>query len=110
MKIIKNITATRHDCHEYLKKYSRTNGHLSITATSLQQPGCFVPTVRRSIHFTLVETSLQRPPLYNGQIILHKGGRCGEAQLYSVFTALEVLCRVHVFAVNTNVNGQQCSL
>ena len=59
-------------------KYSRTstNGHLSVTATSLQQPGFFVPTVRQSIHVTVIESSLQRPPLYNDQIILHQGGRC----------------------------------
>ena len=37
----------------------------SIMATSLQQPGFFIPTVHRSIHFTLIETSLQWPPLYD---------------------------------------------
>ena len=63
--------------------YSRTstNGHLSIAATSLQRPGFFVPTVHRYIHFTLIETSLQRPPLYNGQLFRPKGGRCREVQL-----------------------------
>ena len=33
-------------------------------------------------YFTLIETSLQRPPLYNGQIIRHQGGRCREVELY----------------------------
>ena len=29
-----------------------------LTATSLQRPGFFVPTMRRSIQFTVIETSL----------------------------------------------------
>ena len=52
-----------------------TNGHLSTTA----------------IHFTLIETSLQWPPLYNGQIILHQDGRCGEVQLYKFVSDIFVL-------------------
>ena len=35
----------------------------------------------RSIHFTLFLTSLQQPPLYDGQNILPQGGRCREIQL-----------------------------
>ena len=64
--------------------YSRTsiNGHLSITVTSLQRPGFFGPTINQYIHFTLIETSLQRPPLYNGQLFRPQGGRCREVQLY----------------------------
>ena len=35
-----------------------------LMATSLQWPGFFIPTMRQSIHCTLIETSLKRPPLY----------------------------------------------
>ena len=47
------------------RDYSQTstNGHLSIMATSLQRPGFFVPTLHQYIHLTLIETSLQQPPL-----------------------------------------------
>ena len=51
-----------------------------LTATSPQRPGFFVQIVRLSILFTLIETSLQRPPLYNGQLIPPQDGRCREVQ------------------------------
>ena len=53
-----------------------------LTATSPQWPGFFVPIVHLSMLFTFIETSLQRPPLYNGQLIPPQGGRCREVQLY----------------------------
>ena len=49
-----------------------------LTATSLEWPGFLVPIIRWSIHFTLIETSLPWPPLYNGQFILPQGGHCRE--------------------------------
>ena len=67
-------------------RYTRYQGNLQyepqLTATSPQRPLFFAPTVHRYIHFTLIETSLQRPPLYNGQIFRPQGGRCREVRLY----------------------------
>ena len=78
--------------------------NLPTTATSVQRPIFFILTLRRSIHFILIETSLQQPPLYNsqdlfvptmhqsihftvieslcnGQLIPPQFGRCREIQL-----------------------------
>ena len=65
-----------------LSVHNITTVESPLTATSLQRPGFFVPTVHQYIHFTLIETSLQRPPLYNGQLFRPQGGRCREVQLY----------------------------
>ena len=51
-----------------------------LTVVSLQRPGFFV-LIHRSVHFTLIKTSLQRPPLYNGLLIQPQGGRCREVEL-----------------------------
>ena len=45
------------------------------------EPPLSTTYLRAPIH-TLIETSLQRPPLNNGQIFLHQGGCCEEVQLY----------------------------
>ena len=42
----------------------------------------FVPIVRLSILFTLIESSLQRSPQYNGQLIPPQDGHCREVRLY----------------------------
>ena len=43
-----------------------------LMSTSLQQPVFFVPTMCQFMHFTLIETSLQCPPLYNVQLIMSR--------------------------------------
>ena len=64
------------------REFLRNTVEPPLTATTPHRPGFFVPIIRLSILFTLIETSLQRPPLYNGQLIPPQGGRCREVQLY----------------------------
>ena len=58
---------------------SRTsaNSHLSTTASF------FRPGIKKSIHWLLFKTFLQRPPLYNGHFLqCPQGGRWREVELY----------------------------
>ena len=56
------------------KRKKDTNGIVEppLTPTSLQRPLFFVPADKKPIQWLLFKTSLQWPPLYNGQFLVPK--------------------------------------
>ena len=56
------------------KEKKDTNGIVEppLTPTSLQRPLFFVPADKKPIQWLLFKTSLQWPPLYNGQFLVPK--------------------------------------
>ena len=124
-RIVGLILWSLHHVHCGLYSWTSTNGHLSITARIFRPDSytlllfdLFVLTVRRSIPFTLIGTSLQQLLLYSYQLIpaalrwsLQKGSTvittwmswfvlntCSTDSCFSMLEALQ--CYMHI---NTNI-------